>query len=62
MPDLPAEAAQLPQAEVVRTRGLSPVWIVPLAALIVAGALVLRDWLGHGPTLEVAVASADGAS
>jgi len=42
------------------TRGLSPVWIVPLVAIIVAAALVLRDWLSHGPRFEVLVPSADG--
>lgn len=50
-----------PPAPIVRrTRGISPVWIVPLVALAVAAALVLRDWLSQGPRYEVAVPSADG--
>ncbi|MBM4113040.1 MAG: MCE family protein, partial [Phycisphaerae bacterium] len=52
---------QAPAAPIVRrTRGISPVWIVPLVALAVAAALVLRDWFSHGPTYEVIVPSADG--
>jgi len=55
-----SRASPAPMAVVRPTRGLSPVWIVPLAALVVAAALVLRDWLSHGPHFEVLVPSADG--
>jgi len=54
----PTHAA--PPPTVRPTRGLSPVWIVPLVALVVAAALVLRDWISHGPRYEVVVPSADG--
>lgn len=53
-------ATAVPRAVVRPTRGLSPVWIVPLIAIVVAAALVLRDWLSHGPRFEVLVPSADG--
>lgn len=53
-------APTVPHATVRPTRGLSPVWIVPLIAIAVAAALVLRDWLSHGPRYEVLVPSADG--
>lgn len=49
-----------PKAVIRRTRGFSPVWIVPLIAIVVAAALVLRDWLSQGPRYEVIVPSADG--
>lgn len=53
-------ASAPPLASTRPARGVSPVWIVPLLALIVAAVLVLRDWLSHGPRYEVVVPSADG--
>lgn len=52
--------AGVPRAVARPARGLSPVWLVPLIAIVVAAALVLRDWLSHGPRFEVLVPSADG--
>ncbi|MBX3355230.1 MAG: MCE family protein [Phycisphaeraceae bacterium] len=57
-PSRPPDA--LPVAELRPAGGLSPVWIIPLLALLIAAALVLRDWLSQGPRFEVVVASADG--
>ncbi|MFO0894750.1 MAG: MlaD family protein [Phycisphaerales bacterium] len=51
---------EAPVALVRRSRGLNPVWVVPLVALAVAAALVLRDLLSQGPRVQVAVTSADG--
>lgn len=50
----------VPVAGTRATRGLSPIWLVPLLALVIAAALVLRDWLSQGPRFEVIVPSADG--
>jgi paraquat-inducible protein B len=44
-----------------RRRGWpSAVWIVPILAVIVAGGLALRAYLGAGPTIEITFDSAEG--
>lgn len=47
-------------SKVRKTIGISPVWIVPLLALIVAFWMVWQDTRGTGPTITVAVADAEG--
>ena len=45
----------------VRKRGRpSAVWIVPILALVAAGALVIRTYLRIGPKIEITFATADG--
>ena len=44
-----------------RRRGWpSAVWIVPILAVVVAGALAIRAYLGAGPTIEITFDSAEG--
>lgn len=47
-------------SKVRQTKGISPVWIVPLLALAVALWMVWQDTRGTGPTITVAVEDAEG--
>lgn len=47
-------------SNVRKTTGISPVWVVPLLALIVALWMVWQDTRGTGPTITVQVADAEG--
>jgi paraquat-inducible protein B len=49
-----------PQPEIQTRRGFSLIWIVPLIALLVAGALFWRTLSQEGPTVTVTFQSADG--
>ena len=43
-----------------KTVGISPVWIVPLLALLVALWMVWQDTRGAGPTITIEIADAEG--
>lgn len=47
-------------SKVRKFTGISPVWIVPLLALVVALWMVWQDARGSGPTITVAVGDAEG--
>ena len=36
-----------------RVSNVSPIWIVPLLALLIAGWLALRSWQGRGPEIQI---------
>ncbi|RFQ09775.1 mammalian cell entry protein, partial [Pseudomonas sp. ATCC 13867] len=38
---------------VTRRWSISLVWIVPMIALLVGASLVVRNWMGQGPTIEI---------
>ena len=43
-----------------RTRSISPVWILPIIALVIAAALAWQAWLEQGPSIEITFADASG--
>lgn len=47
-------------AKVSRLKMLSPVWIVPIVAFLVAGWMVWQDTSGAGPTITISVSDAEG--
>lgn len=47
-------------ARVSRLKVLSPVWIVPIIAFLVAGWMVWQDTRGAGPTITISVTDAEG--
>ncbi|MCH2455820.1 MAG: intermembrane transport protein PqiB [Idiomarina sp.] len=47
-------------AKVSRLKVLSPVWIVPIVAFLVAGWMVWQDTSGAGPTITISVSDAEG--
>lgn len=50
----------LPDVEVREQRWPSPVWLIPLAALLVGFWLLFQTWQQKGPTITVQFASAEG--
>ncbi|MFN3785922.1 MAG: intermembrane transport protein PqiB, partial [Thiothrix sp.] len=50
----------LPEVKVREQRLPSPVWLIPLAALVIGLWLLLQAWYERGPTVVVQFASAEG--
>lgn len=50
----------LPEVDVRDERWPSPVWLIPLVALLIGAWLVLQTWYQRGPTIMVQFASAEG--
>ncbi len=48
------------QPNVKPTRAISPVWLLPIIALVIAAGLAWQAWLEMGPTIEIAFADASG--
>lgn len=48
------------QPTISTKRRLSPLWIVPLVALVAGLWIVLHTWLTEGPTISIAFATAEG--
>ncbi|WP_041712031.1 PqiB family protein [Pseudomonas sp. ATCC 13867] len=45
---------------VTRRWSISLVWIVPMIALLVGASLVVRNWMGQGPTIEISFRTGEG--
>ncbi|MGB3916754.1 MAG: MlaD family protein, partial [Thiothrix litoralis] len=50
----------LPDVEVREERGLSPVWLIPLAAVLIGAWLMFQTWNEKGPSITVQFPSAEG--
>ena len=50
----------LPEAEVHRRRGPSPVWLFPIVAALIAGGLAIRAIGERGPTITISFETASG--
>lgn len=59
-PQDPLPADDLPTALVREQRWPSPVWLVPLAALLIGLWLLFQNWYERGPTIVVQFANAEG--
>jgi len=53
-------SSDLPEAMVERGQGFSSIWLVPLVAMLVAGALLYRDLRDRGETAEITLPTAEG--
>lgn len=55
------DTSQLPAARIASAkRSISPVWAVPIAALVVSAWLVYRGLIEHGPTVTIHFDTAEG--
>ncbi len=50
------------QPAVKPTRAISPVWLLPVIALLIAVVLAWQAWLEKGPTIRIAFADASGVA
>lgn len=48
------------QPKVSKSRTLSPVWFIPLLALVIAGWLAVRAWQERGPEIQIEFSGASG--
>ena len=48
------------EPQLSRTKNLSPVWFIPLLALIIAVWLALRAWQASGPIIQIEFKDASG--
>ena len=55
-----AEEQQVYVARVRSNRRISPVWIVPLAALVIGGWTLVQSYLSQGPEIRIEFATAEG--
>ncbi|WP_308873606.1 MlaD family protein [Thiothrix subterranea] len=53
-------ADNLPDVELREQRWPSPVWLIPLAALLIGFWLLFQAWYERGPTITVQFSSAEG--
>lgn len=63
MNDTPPDAApdnEQQRARATRQAPLSPIWIVPIVALLIGAWLVYDSYLSRGPTITLIMESADG--
>jgi len=63
VPQVPGDGtprAELPTARVKRRAPISPVWLVPLAAAIVAMYVAIHAFLARGPLITITFKTADG--
>jgi len=51
--------SEVPEARVQRRR-FAPIWLVPIAAVLIAGWLCYRTWNQRGPLVTITFASAEG--
>ena len=58
--DPPDPIAELPEAKVGKKRRMGLVWLIPLAALFVAGFLLWQNWESRGPTIYLSFENAIG--
>lgn len=56
----PVVAEDLPEAEIREQRWPSPVWLIPLTALLIGGWLLFQTWYQKGPIIIVQFNSAEG--
>ncbi len=56
----PHRSQELPASIVERSRGRSPIWLVPLLALAVVAIFVAQQWWNRGPRIEVEIPRATG--
>jgi paraquat-inducible protein B len=56
----PADAPALAEPEVRRRRGISPIWAVPIVAIIVAGWLGYTAFTEKGPAISISFGTASG--
>ena len=50
----------LPDVDVREERGISPVWLIPLAAVLIGMWLLFQTWYQKGPTFTVQFTNAEG--
>ena len=55
-----SDALPAPRLLPPRRLRLSLVWLVPLAALLIGGSLLVRSWLATGPRIEIEFSTAEG--
>jgi paraquat-inducible protein B len=53
-------ASEAPEVVVERGRGISPIWLIPIVALIVAGTLAYQAYQNRGPRVVIVFESAEG--
>ena len=53
-------ADEAPEVVVEKSRGISPIWLIPIVALIVAGAVAYRTIQERGSKVVVLFESAEG--
>ncbi|MFL5332595.1 MAG: intermembrane transport protein PqiB, partial [Geminicoccaceae bacterium] len=53
-------ASDLPEATIKKRRGISIVWLIPLVAAVIGAFLAYRAYTSQGPTITIAIASAEG--
>lgn len=58
--DPPDPIAELPEAQVGKKRRVGLVWLIPMAALFVAGFLLWQHWESRGPTIYLTFENASG--
>lgn len=51
---------KLSRAAVKATSTISPIWIIPIVALLIAGGLAIRSWQEQGTEIEIIFASGSG--
>lgn len=59
VPDAVSDSA-LPEVQIQRQRWPSPVWLIPLAALLIGVWLLVQHWYSKGEKIAVSFASAEG--
>ena len=60
MTDIPLSSATISEPEFRRHRGISPVWILPLVALIIAGWLIYKSVVDAGIQVVITFETAQG--
>ncbi len=55
-----APSAGLPHAVIRKTKGISPVWIIPIVAVVIAAGLVYKTLTTKGPLAQITFTSAQG--
>ncbi len=53
-------SAGLPHAVIQKTKGISPVWIIPIVAAVIAAGLIYKTLTTKGPLVEITFTSAQG--
>ena len=48
------------EAQIEQRRSVSPIWILPLVAVVIGAWLVLQGWLSEGPRVTVSFATGEG--